>query len=300
MNGVIYAATVLIWGSTWLAIAFQLGDVPVVTSIMYRFAIASLLLLGCLLITRRLQRLSTKQHLSCLALGLCLFSCNFMFFYNAAQFIPSGLISIVFSLATVMNMANGWLLYRNRPAARLMLGAATGIIGIALLFWPDLQDGARVSETGKGLILAVLGTYCFSLGNMLSARQQSQGLCVFSVNGYAMGYGALFMLGWGIISGASLAMSLQPSYLSSLVYLAVIGSVLGFSCYLLLVGRIGPQKAAYATVMFPLIALGLSTLFEGYLWTTQGFVGVAVVLMGNLLVFGNPLRLAKAKRLIKA
>lgn len=290
MTALYYIGTVLIWGTTWLAIVFQVGEVPISTSIMYRFAIAALVLFIYLILSRKLRRLTLKQHGSCLVLGLCLFSCNFMFMYRAALYIPSGLISIVFSLATVMNMGNSWFFYRKRPDPRLMMGALVGIVGITLLFWPDLQHSAKGGDTAKGLLFAMVGTYCFSLGNMLSARQQRRGMPLLSVNGYGMAYGALFLLAWGLWHGESLHVIYDLQYLGSLVYLAVIGSVLGFSFYLSLIGQLGPQKAAYATVMFPIIALGLSTLYEGYIWTPLAIAGVMAVMAGNLLVFGNPLK----------
>ncbi|MEE1674167.1 EamA family transporter [Agarivorans aestuarii] len=302
MIGFIYFATVFIWGTTWLAIAYQIGDVPIANSIMYRFALASLVLVLFLLVTKRLQRLSLKQHASCLLLGLCLFSCNFMLFYHAAQYIPSGLISIVFSIATIMNMGNSWLFHGQKPSMRLICGGLLGISGIVLLFAPDLRHSETASQQLLGLVMALAGTYCFSLGNMLSAKQQKQGLSVLSVNAYGMAYGAALLLFWGLLSGQEFGFSTEPLYLGSLLYLAIIGSVLGFSFYLVLVGKLGPQKAAYATVLFPVVALGLSTVFEGYQWSAISLAGVAIVLLGNLLVFtkASPwqkLRLKAAKPL---
>jgi drug/metabolite transporter (DMT)-like permease len=290
MTAVLYPATVFIWGTTWLAIAYQIGDVPIANSIMYRFAIAALILVCVLALSGRLQKLNPQQHLSCLLLGLCLFSCNFMLFYHAAQYIPSGLISIVFSIATIMNMLNSWLFHGQRPSLRLLLGGCLGISGIVMLFYPDLSQTEHFSDQLLGLLMALGGTYCFSLGNMLSAKQQKQGLSVLSVNAYGMAYGALLLLLWSLVSGQGFSFSLQPLYLGSLFYLAIIGSVLGFSFYLVLVGRLGPQKAAYATVLFPIVALALSTVFEGYHWSHLGLLGVATVLLGNLLVFtkGRP------------
>ncbi|WP_432464460.1 MULTISPECIES: DMT family transporter [unclassified Agarivorans] len=292
MIALIYVATVGIWGTTWLAIAYQIGNVPIANSIMYRFAIAALILMIFLRLSGRLQKLNPKQHFSCLLLGLCLFSCNFMLFYHAAQYIPSGLISIIFSIATIMNMGNSWLFYKQRPSLRLLVGGAIGISGIVLLFYPNLQQSEGLGEQVLGLLMALAGTYCFSLGNVLSAKQQKQGLPVLSVNAYGMAYGASFLLLWCLLSGQGFHLTSSVKYLSSLFYLALVGSVLGFSFYLILVGRLGPQKAAYTTVLFPVVALGLSTLFESYQWTPLALLGVATVLIGNLIVFtkGNPFR----------
>ena len=243
-------------------------------------------------LTDRLQKISVRQHLSCLLLGLCLFSVNFLFFYNATHYIVSGLSSVIFSMATVMNMANSYLFYRQKPNARLIAGAASGISGITLLFWPDLTEATETVDTLIGMGLAAAGTFCFSLGNMLSAHQQKQGLSVVSVNAWGMMYGAMALGVATLVSGTPFTFSTEASYIGSLLYLAVPGSVIAFSCYLLLVGRIGAQKAAYSTVLFPLVALGISTVYEGYSWSLFALCGVVLVVAGNIMVF-YPARVRK-------
>ena len=297
MNIMLYAATVLIWGTTWIAITLQLGEVAISASIFYRFLIASCVLMLFLVGTGRLQKMNLRQHASCLLLGLCLFSVNFMFFYSATQYIVSGLSSVIFSMATVMNMMNNYLFYRQKPAARLVAGAVLGVVGVLFLFWPDLSTSSETYETLLGMVLAGAGTLCFSFGNMLSAKQQEQGLSVFSVNAWGMLYGAIMLASWTAIQGTPFTFNTTLSYVGSLLYLAIPGSVIAFSCYLLLVGRIGSQKAAYSTVLFPLVSLGLSTVFEGYQWTAIALSGVALVIIGNVLVFypGEANKLFKRK-----
>ena len=285
MNIMLYAATVLIWGTTWIAIKLQLGEVAISISIFYRFLIAGCVLMLALQLSGQLKHMTAQQHVSCLGLGLCLFSVNFVFFYSATQYIVSGLSSVIFSMATVMNMVNGYVFYRHKPTVRLLAGAALGITGVLFLFWPDLSTYGETTETLLGMGLAAAGTLSFSFGNMLSAKQQKQGLSVLSVNAWAMLYGAGLLAGWALLNGIPFTIKTDVVYLGSLLYLAIPGSVIGFSCYLLLVGRIGPQEAAYSTVLFPLVALGVSTLFEGYEWTTIGLFGVVFVVMGNILVF---------------
>ena len=139
-----------------------------------------------------------------------------------------------------------------------------------------------------GIGLSLLGTYGFSLGNMISVRHQRRGLDILSTNAYAMGYGASAMLLLALLRGDAFTVDWSPTYIGSLLYLAIVGSIIGFAAYFALVGRIGAGAAAYATVLFPLIALGLSTVFEGYQWSGMAVIGLVLILFGNLVMFYRP------------
>ncbi|MEP4546633.1 MAG: DMT family transporter [Saccharospirillum sp.] len=285
MNSLLYISTVLIWGSTWLAIAWQVGDVAVPVSVFYRFLIAALVLLTGLTVFRRRQALGGSDHLYCLLQGGCVFGLNFYCFYTAAAYLPSGLIAILFSMSTLFNAINGYLFFRT-PVPRVFYWAlALGLPGMVLIFWQDLI-AVEATWTLLGAVgLSLLGTFGFSLGNMVSVRHQRRGLQINTTNAFAMLYGALFMGLIAVVQGASFSLPEEPRYLGALVYLAVIGSIGGFGAYFMLVGRIGAGKAAYATVLFPLVALVLSTIYEGYQWHASALVGLAMIVSGNLLMF---------------
>lgn len=285
MNGMLYAATVLIWGSTWLAIAWQVGEVAEPVSIFYRFIVAAALLLAGLSVLGKRTSLAWADHGICLLQGLAVFGLNFYCFYTAANVLPSGLISILFSMATLFNAVNGFLLFRLPIPRAFYLATALGLPGMVLVFWEDLTALQANGPTLVAMGLSLLGTYGFSLGNMASIRHQRKGLNIAVTNGYAMLYGALVMGGIGWFQGADFAIPMEGRYLGALLYLAVIGSIGGFGAYFMLVGRIGAGRAAYATVLFPLVALALSTLFEGYRWQPTAVVGMAMILAGNLLMF---------------
>jgi len=282
MNLLLYALVVLIWGSTWIAITLQTGEVPVAVSVFYRFALATGLMGSALWLAGRLSPLSRRQHLVCMQLGALLFCCNFLCFYSASMQISSGMLSLVFSMASLFNVLLLWLGCGQRPEPRAVHGALLGLLGLGAIFLPDL---ARDSATVAGLLLALCGTLLFSLGNIVSSRQPTVDLP--SSTAWAMGYGTLFLGGYILFSGTPLSIDTRPSYLAALLYLAVAGSVIGFTAYLLLVRRIGPAQAAYATALFPVIALGLSTWLEGYQWHWQAMVGVVLIVAGNLMVFGH-------------
>ncbi|WP_236232682.1 DMT family transporter [Pseudomonas tohonis] len=288
MNLSLYLLTVLIWGTTWIAIKLQMGEVAIPVSIAYRFALAAVVLFAILLLSRRLQKLDGRAQMICLAQGLCLFCVNFMCFYTASQWIPSGLIAVVFSTATLWNALNARVFFGQRIAANVLAGGALGLAGLALLFWPELAGHQASRETLLGLGLALLGTLCFSAGNMLSSLQQKAGYRPLTTNAWGMFYGASLLALWCLASGTPFAMEWNTRYLGSLLYLAIPGSVIGFTAYLTLVGRMGPERAAYCTVLFPVVALNISAFAEGYTWTAPALLGLVLVMAGNLLVFRKP------------
>ncbi|CAB3836869.1 DMT family transporter [Achromobacter animicus] len=285
MNLFLYLLTVLIWGTTWIAIKLQLGVVAIPVSIFYRFALAGLLLFVTLLAMRKLQKLDRRGHWLCVGQGLCLFCLNFLCFYSATQWIPSGLVSVVFSAATLWNALNARIWFGTRISPRIMVAGALGFCGLVLLFWPELAGQEASHETLLGLGFALLGTLCFSTGNMLSSLQQRAGIRPLTGNAYSMLYGAAILLAGCVVAGLPFGFDSSPAYVGALLYLAVLGSVVGFTAYLTLVGRMGPARAAYCTVLFPVVALSISTVVEGYRWTPYAFAGLALVMLGNLLVF---------------
>lgn len=283
-NALLFLVTVLIWGSTWIAIAWQVGSVPVLVSVFYRFGSAALILLLVLAALRRLPVPGWRDQPYILAQALCLFSCNFLCFYSAAAYLPSGLISVIFSLATLYNAVNARIFFGDRIAGRTLLAAALGVSGLLLLFGRDALihlDGNTLAGVG----LAALGTLFFSLGNMASRRNSAAGISPLTANAWGMAYGALLLLALIGLSGTPLAAPPDGRYLAALLYLSLVGSVVGFTTYLMLVSRIGSSRAAYTTVLFPVVALSLSTLFEGYRWDAAGLLGLALTLLGNVAIF---------------
>lgn len=296
MNAALFVATVLIWGSTWFAIALQLGPVPVLTSIFYRFALAAAVLLPGLILIGRMTPTRPRDHLFIALQGLCLFSLNFVCFYNATRFVPSGLVSVVFSLATLYNAVNARLFFGERIAPRMVVATVIGVGGLGVLFGPSIAAGGLSADAPYGVALAALGTLFFSLGNMVSRRNSAAGVPPLTANAYGMAYGSIFLAALLAVTGTPLVVPPDATYVGALVYLSVIGSVVGFTTYLMLVARIGSGRAAYATVMFPVIALLLSALYEGYVWDGRTVVGLGLTILGNIVAFsGGGLRIFRAQ-----
>lgn len=288
MNALLYALVVVIWGTTWIAIFLQQGPVPEAVSIFWRFAIASITMMTILLAMRRLRPLTLRDHLFCVLQGCCVFGFNFLCFYTAAKWINTGLESVIFSMAVLFNAINSFLFYRQTPPKRFYFAALLGLSGIITLFWHDLRDVGISSTLLAGILLSALGTYGFSLGNMLSLRHQRRGLETLTTNTWAMLYGTVIIGVIALLRGDDFTPQWTVSYLGALLYLALFGSVIAFGVYFTLVGRIGASNAAYSTLLFPLVALTLSTIYEGYQWHANAIIGLVLILLGNLVMFARP------------
>jgi len=286
----LYLATILIWGSTWFAIKFQLGVVEPEISLIYRFALAAVILLLFCLLSKRNLRFSASQHLFMALQGLFLFSTNYLIFYWATGLLTSGIVALLFSTVILMNIINSSLFLKQSINTGVVVGAMFGIAGIASIFWSEVADVGNHDDSWRGLWMCLIATFLASLGNILSARNQRQGLPVVQTNAWGMAYGSIFMLAYALSQGTVFNYDPAFGYSLSLTYLIVFGSIFAFGSYLTLIGRIGSDKAAYTAVLFPVIALLLSTLFEDYRWTMAAVFGFGLVLFGNYLVLRKPAR----------
>ncbi len=280
VNFLLYALTVSIWGSTWLVITYQLGT-PVAVAVGWRFTVAALLLLGWCLARGISLRFPPRQLLFVILQGLANFCFNYWMVYQAETRLSSGLVAVIFSLLMVFNMVGGRLFFVQRINLYGAAGAGLGLVGVLLVFWPEVSAGdARLS----GILFALGATFCSSCGNLLSVQNQKAGIPLIPGITIGMAAGGLTMLAVGLLSGDSLAIPLTPQFLLPLLYLSLFGSVIAFAAYLGLIRRIGAGQASYANVMIPMVALALSSLFEGYHWQIAAMAGLLVSLAGNLLV----------------
>jgi drug/metabolite transporter (DMT)-like permease len=288
MTSVLYALVVVIWGSTWIALKLQLGVVPIPWSIAWRFALAAVLLFAWLAARGRLRLPRREVRALVVAQGLCLFCLNFIGFLCASRTIASGLVAVVFSTATLWNALGARLVFGRALTPAILGGGALGLGGLLLMFWPELARHGASAGTWLGLAYALGGTLCFSCGNLLSARMQALGETPALTNAWGMLVGTLALVAGCAALGIAPAFDPSPTYVGAWLYLAIPGSVVGFTAYLLLVGRLGPERAAYCTVLFPLVALAISSVVEDYRWTAPALAGLVLVMAGNVLVFRKP------------
>lgn len=295
INAILYLCVLLAWGGSWLAIKWQAGVVATPVSILYRFGLAAALMLVLVVLAGKLQHTNRRDQLFCLLQGACLFSLNFIAFYQATHYIASGLVAVVMSTATLFNAAHNQLIWKQPITRSFRVGSVLGIAGLILLFWSDLASQQWSPQSFKGIGYSLLGTWLFSLGNMVGVRHARCNLKPHTSTTWAMFYGCAILL---IIIAVTVPINdaVLPAthwwdnssrYLAALLYLAIIASVVGFTAYLMLVVRIGANSAAYTLVATPIVALWLSSLFEDYQWTATGMVGLCVVIGGNLCVLAG-------------
>jgi drug/metabolite transporter (DMT)-like permease len=283
-NAILYIVTVLVWGSTWLAIEFQLGVVEPEVSIVYRYAGASALLFAWSRIRGLRLAFGWRDHGWFFLLGLLLFGVNYVLAYRAQIHISSALTAIAFSTLLWMNIVNARLFFGVKAGRRVLFGALLGVAGIFTLFAPQIGELTFSDTVFYGSSLAVLGALVASFGNMASQGAQQRGLPVVQSNAWGMFYGTLITAVIAISEGHEFVFDWSAGYLGSLLYLTIFGSIVAFGAYLTLLGRIGAHKAGYAMVMFPVVALILSVLFEGLKVNGTIVAGTLMVLAGNLFV----------------
>lgn len=283
-NTLLYAVTVLIWGSTWLAIEYQLGVVAPEVSVVYRYILAAAVLFIWCKIRGLSLSFKAKDHLWFMTLGLFLFCLNYILAYRAQVHITSAMAAIAFSMMLWMNIVLSRVIFGTRAGARVLLGALLGIVGILILFAPQIETVSFDDGVFFGSMLALLGALMASCGNMVSQAAQKRDLPVMQGNAWSMFYGAILTGTIAVAGGHEFNFDATFTYITSLLYLALFGSVVAFGAYLTLLGRIGAHKAGYATVMFPVVALMLSMAFEGLRLDLAIVTGTSLVLLGNLLV----------------
>jgi len=280
----LYLVSVLIWGSTWLAITFQFGTVPPAVSVVYRFALAGLILLAWARLKGLRLRFSPSEHLWMALQGFLLFGINYLCVYLAEREITSGLVAVAFSLLVVLNIVGARIFFGTPLNPSIMFGAVLGIGGIVLVFLPELSRGTGTGSATLGIAFALGGALTASLGNIVAYRNHGRGLPVIQMNTFGMLYGALFVALYALVTRQPYVFDWSPRYLLSLAYLAVFGSILAFGAFLVLLGRIGADRAGYVTVAIPIVALLLSGLFEGLRWHLSLVLGILLCVAGNVAV----------------
>lgn len=292
----IYAIVVLIWGTTWYAIKFQLGVVAPEISLVYRFGLAAVIVFAYAAATGSALKLSWRDHRFVAIQGLTLFCLNYWLTYLSTQYLTSGLVAVLFTAIIFLNVVNARIFFGTAIEKRVLLAAGAGMLGVALLFLPELQAAIGNHIVIQGALLALGGTYLASLGNMAATRNTRQGLTVVTANAYGMAYGTVGLAVIALLRGTPVEFDPRWPYVLSLLYLSLAGTSLAFGLYLVLMKRIGPSRAAYTSVLFPVVALAVSTAFEGYRWSLPAFIGLAVLVAGNALALGGRVGAASEKK----
>ncbi len=273
----------LIWGSTWLVILWQLGDVAPEVSVCYRFALAALALAAWCRATGRSLRFPARSHLFLAALGMFNMGFNYVWIYHAERHVTSGLVAVLFSTLVFMSPIAMRVAFGTPLRLRTLVAATFGVTGVGLLFLPELSQAQQGGAVALGIALTLAATASCAVGNAVAVRNNRAGLPTLPATAWGLAYGSLLAGLMALIAGVPWTFDARLPYIASLLYLAVFGSVVAFTAYFMLLNRVGAAVAAYTTVSTPVVAMLLSTLFEGYRWTWIAGLGVALAAFGNWL-----------------
>jgi drug/metabolite transporter (DMT)-like permease len=284
-----FAIFTAIWGSTWIVIRDQLGTVPPQWSVAYRFIIAAAAMALVARWKGESLRLGKGAVLPMLFLGFAQFCVNFNAVYLAERHITSGVVATIFALFLIPSTLLAWAFLGHRPTRRFLWSSLVAIIGIALLFVHEFQQhAARAGEIMLGIGLTLFGMVGAASANVFQAREEIRRFPLFSMIAWSMAAGALMNVAFAFAMTGPPVFDSRPRYLLGLLYLALPASVLTFSLYYPVVRKIGPAKAAYSSVLVPIIAMAFSTALEGYRWTPLAIAGAILALGGMVGALSRP------------
>ena len=273
----------LIWGCTWTVIRTQLGEVPPSWSVTWRFLLAGGVLTAWCLMTGRTLAIGRRGHAFALTAGVFQFAINFNLVYRAEQHVASGLVALLFALLLVPNALFGWLFLGHRLSRRFVMGSVMGIAGVALLFAPDFTGPAPDREMLTGLLMAIGAVLSASFANIMQASRQGQALPLEGTLAMSMLYGTALNAGIACALAGPPSIGTTPLYLAGLAYLGIAASAVAFILYFRLIRSVGPAAAAYTGIIIPVLAMALSTLLEGYVWTPTAIAGAALAIAGMIV-----------------
>lgn len=274
----------LAWGTTWYAITLQLGVVDPVISVTYRFTLAAALLFAWCLARGESLALTRSQHAAAFGVGVSTFTINYALVYLAEQWVTSAVVAIVFAAMAFMNLIGFRIAFGQRASMLAWIAALLGIAGICLLSWDEVMSANFDTLAMTGIGLTLLGVAASVVGNIYARRGELAGSTIAASTGWAMAYGAGVLAIFALVTGKAWAFEFTPEYVFSLLHLSLIGSVIAFLVYYGLARRRGYALASYISALAPLVAMVVSTLFEGKTWGLLALGGVALVLFGQFLL----------------
>lgn len=271
----------VIWGSTWIVIRDQLGVVPPSWSVTYRFLLAGIIMLGVAVAKRESLSMTRAQHSFAILFGVMQFSVNFNFVYRAEHYITSGLVAVVFALLVVPNAVFARIFLKQKMQPAFVIGSVIALGGLLLLFIHEAQrDPGNMSATILGVVLTFAGVISASIANVMQASQRAHGVAMPVMLGWGMLWGTLFNMGLALATAGPPVIDMRIGYVAGVAYLGIFASAIAFSLYFKIIREIGPAKAAYSSVIIPILAMLISTVAEGYRWSALAIAGCVIALAG--------------------
>lgn len=284
MNAILFIGCVLCWGTTWVAITYQSQAIGIEPGIAWRFLVSGILLWVGLNLTKQWKNLRGEALRWSLLQSVFIACLNFVSFYHGIQYISSGMAALIFAIAPLINSLNNYIFFKQKATPMQLLGALVGVVGLSFI----VLDGVgqyTPEELLMGTTLCIIGTYCFSLANMISVRLHRLNVSPLLSNTYAMATGGSILVLYSLFSGQNIIPDFTPTFWYSTLYLSIVGSVLGFTFYFQLLARVGSTQAAYVALVSPIVAALLASWLEGWQMTSVTWMGIALVLVGNWIGF---------------
>jgi drug/metabolite transporter (DMT)-like permease len=280
----LFAVCVLVWGTTWHAITYQIGHTAPEVGVALRFALAGVTVLVLCLVRRLPLRFSWRDHALLALQGVFLYGVSYVCVYHAERHLPSGLVAVGYSASPLIAGLGAQALFGVKVSHRFVWGGVLGLAGVALMFWPEFGKAAAGSSTALGALLTLASVLLSGVGSLAASRNRAQGLPFWPALSFGMLYGAAAAALVALLQGESFALPAVASWWFALLYLALAGSVLTFACFLTLQDRLGPGPTGSIGVMTPLLALVVSMAFEGFRPDLLTAIGAAMAVGGNALM----------------
>jgi drug/metabolite transporter (DMT)-like permease len=273
----------LIWGSTWWVITTQIAAVPAPWSVTWRFALATPAMFALALSTHNRLAMPRAGHILALAVGLCQFSGNYNFVYQAELHLTSGIVAVMVALMIVPNAVLGRVVLGQPITPRFAVGSVVAIGGIALLLINEAREARLGGSVGLGIWLALGAMLAASVSNVIQAGRTGRGVPLLTLIAWSMLYGTLMDAVFAAVLTGPPVLPRAPEFWFGTAYLAIAGSVVTFPLYYQLIRDIGAGRAAYHNVLVVIVAMVLSTLLEGYRWSGLAIAGSVLALVGLLV-----------------
>ena len=283
-NWQLFAICVVVWGTTWHAITYQLYDFSAESGVALRFALAGAAVLAFCRWRGVPLGYSLADHGALALQGVFLYGVSYVCVYQAERYVPSGLVAVGYSASPLLAGIGASLLFGAALGRRFVAGGLLGLCGVVLIFWTEITHASGGDRATLGALFTVASVLLSAVGSLTASRNRRRGIALLPALGFGMLYGALAAFVVALVLGRALAWPTAPSWWLSLFYLAFAGSVLTFACFLTLQDRVGVGAAGTVGVMTPLLALVVSLAFEGFRPDALTAVGAALAVAGNALM----------------
>ncbi|MEO8923548.1 MAG: DMT family transporter [Caldimonas sp.] len=283
-NWQLFAICVLVWGSTWHAITYQIAVLAPEFDVALRFALAGAALLAFAAWRGETLRFGLPAHAALALQGTFMYGVSYVCVYHAERYVASGLVAVGYSASPLITGIGAAALFGVAVGARFVAGGLLGLAGVALIFWPEITRPAADERGTWGALFTVASVLLSSVGSLTASRNRQRGVPLLPAMGFGMLYGAAAATLVGLALGRAFAWPSAPSWWLSMAWLAFAGSALAFACFLTLQDRLGPGPAGTIGVMTPLLALVVSLLLEGFRPDLLTACGAVLALAGNAMM----------------